>query len=89
LSDEQVARLEALGFDFDRNATKWDEKYQELVAFKNEHGHCNVPQGAKLNHGLGTWVANQRRPKFRVRLSDEQIARFEDLAFDFDPHSAK
>ena len=27
-----------------RLGTTWDERYGELLLFKQEHGHCNVPQ---------------------------------------------
>ena len=43
-----------------RGLKEWDVKYEELVAFKNEFGHCNVSRSAhKHTHGaLGTF----RRP---------------------------
>ena len=39
-----------------RGLKEWDVKYEELVAFKNEFGHCNVSRSAhKHTHGaLGT-----------------------------------
>ena len=39
-----------------RGLKEWDVKFEELVAFKNEHGHCNVSRSAhKHTHGaLGT-----------------------------------
>ena len=40
----------------------WERKYYELIQFKIQYGHCNVPQDYKQNNSyLGLWVMNQRR----------------------------
>src|SRR5262249_39956889 len=37
--------IETLGFDWEPTRTQWWEaKFQELEAFKNQFGHCNVPK---------------------------------------------
>ena len=38
----------------------WDERFQELKAYKEKHGDCLVPQRYKPNPSLGRWVENQR-----------------------------
>ena len=56
----------------------WEAKYQQLVQFKNQYCHVNVPQDYDENIGqrpLGRWVANQRQgqgmtPERRSRLND-------------------
>ena len=40
----------------ERNDKLWEKHYQNLLAFKKEHGHCNVPQKTPL----GRFVKNQR-----------------------------
>ncbi len=52
LSKERIARLDAIGFDFDPFTTQWEEKYLSLVAFKNKHDHCNVPKKWKAQELL-------------------------------------
>eukprot|EP00985_Skeletonema_marinoi_P026060 scaffold19821_cov166-Skeletonema_marinoi.AAC.17 len=37
-----------------RNA--WDRKFNELLEFKEQHGHCDVPQTYAPNPKLGVWV---------------------------------
>ena len=50
---------------------QWNTMYHKLVAFKHEHGHCNVAQDRSLRSrdmrdedndrkALGRWVGNQR-----------------------------
>jgi Helicase associated domain. len=36
----------------------WDDRFEELRLYKEQHGHCNVPQ--VYERGLGTWVSQQR-----------------------------
>ena len=35
----------------------WEESYEGLLEYKDDNGHCNVPQSEKP---LGTWVNTQR-----------------------------
>jgi len=37
---------------------KWGETFLQEMAYKEEHGHCNVSR--KENKSLGVWVKNQR-----------------------------
>jgi len=43
------------------NDSKWTERYNELVQYKDWHGDCNVPQRFKDNPKLGSWVFRQRQ----------------------------
>ena len=60
---------------------KWDLRYNELIEFKKEHGHCRVPQSYKLNPPLAKWVHNlRRRPE---QQNEERIKRLNALEFEF------
>lgn len=67
LNNERLAVLDSVGFvwdlqQFDSDA-RWKRQFEELLAFKNEHGHCNVPQSTPL----GKWVKMQRgKSCFRI-----------------------
>jgi hypothetical protein len=39
---------------------QWNDRYSELVAFKSELGHCNVPYHWPSNPPLSQWVKRQR-----------------------------
>jgi hypothetical protein len=69
LTQEQIDKLDAWGFDWKTPDTykqviakapakTWDERYEELKAFKEKHHHCNVPQ---KEPGLGSWIHRQRK----------------------------
>ena len=68
-------------FDFDPLDTRWQVMYQALIAFKAEHGHCNVPTGYRQNSKLATWCSKQRTNKGKDRLSEEYIRRLEAIGF--------
>lgn len=62
LTHDQKAALDALGFVWDPRVDEfnrqWDERFAELVAYKEKHGTTLVP--VKEEKGLGKWVAAQR-----------------------------
>jgi hypothetical protein len=66
LSQKRIDKLTAWGFDFKEptgikvtgERKTWEERFQELLQFKEEHGSVDVPQQYP---GLGTWVHHQRR----------------------------
>lgn len=81
--------LEELNFTWIDNATtynpsyqkRWDEMYEQLKAFKEEHHHVMVPSSYE-NTALAGWVIRQR--KNRDQLSEEQEKRLKALGFVFD-----
>eukprot|EP00980_Cylindrotheca_fusiformis_P019765 scaffold6927_cov93-Cylindrotheca_fusiformis.AAC.3 len=65
---------------------KWDDHYNQLVAFKEEHGHCRVPQKYEPNGALSQWVKRQRyhrkcKPRY---ISESRIRKLDDLGFVWD-----
>jgi hypothetical protein len=45
---------------------KWNRRVVELIAYKDEHGDCNVPKNHPENKALGLWVATQRK-QYRMK----------------------
>ena len=63
--------------------------YARLVAYKAQHGDCNVPQEWKQDRPLADWVSHQRKFKTKGHLPPERIQRLEALGFDWDPLTAQ
>ena len=83
LDDEQIARLDALGFSWDPYKEQWEQGFSALEAYKREFGHCLVKSGTEYaGIKLAIWVGTQRSRKHR--LSEEQIARLDELGFVWD-----
>eukprot|EP00584_Thalassiosira_punctigera_P012125 CAMPEP_0172558152 /NCGR_PEP_ID=MMETSP1067-20121228/77533_1 /TAXON_ID=265564 ORGANISM="Thalassiosira punctigera, Strain Tpunct2005C2" /NCGR_SAMPLE_ID=MMETSP1067 /ASSEMBLY_ACC=CAM_ASM_000444 /LENGTH=536 /DNA_ID=CAMNT_0013347441 /DNA_START=40 /DNA_END=1646 /DNA_ORIENTATION=- len=98
LTDDRIRDLEQLGFEFTSESMvrdksrarpfteKWDRTIDELKAYKELHGHFNVPQ---KEGSLGRWVNNQRlfyskRAKGeRTSLTDERVKTLDDMGFEW------
>ena len=54
----------------------WNKHYTDLIAYRQQHGHCIVPRSYKENSSLGNWVLDVRKRFKNGKLSDECVARF-------------
>ena len=62
----------------------WTESYNELVKMKETHGTCNDPIHFEANPRLRAWAAFQRS-RYKVgRLSDERVAKLQDVGLNFE-----
>ena len=83
LSEERVQKLDDIGFNWRAvrgSPSTWNERLDELMKYKTEHGHCNVP----INYGpLGLWAGRQRAAHRKDKLSEERVQRLKDLGFEW------
>jgi len=84
LSDDHELRLTDIGFCWDLPFAVWMRMFSSLLAFKEKHGHCNVPPDYADNPGLGAWVNAQNRLKHK--LSKDRIQRLEEIGFEWTRH---
>ena len=61
----------------------WEERYGELLRFKREYGHINVPYTTRL----GKWLASQRRNW--SSLTKEKQERLLKLGIDLEPRETR
>jgi len=73
----------------ERLGATWDERYGELLAFKQTYGNCDVPGKWSQNRYLAAWVATQRKLYDKGKLSPERTKRLELLGFDLEPFDSK
>lgn len=87
LTEERIKLLESVGFEFDMREAVWQNRYKELVGFRNEHGHLNVNK--KSHPDLYNWMSYQRMkyrdPKRYRALSNHQIELLRQLDFRWSP----
>jgi hypothetical protein len=75
-------------------AEQWSEKFEELLAFRAERGHCCVPHTFDENPSLARWVKRQRyQYKLKIEskpstMTDERIVALEQVGFVWDSHGA-
>jgi len=93
LTAERIRRLESLGFTWSvrpEPVTTWNQKFQELKAYKSTHGNCMVPQRYQANLPLGTWVHTQRRQYKlmnegkKTSMTKEKIDALHSIGFNWD-----
>jgi hypothetical protein len=70
----------------------FEERYKELLRFKEEFGHCNVQHKYSRNLLLGVWCNNTRKTYNRARkgipsykISQDKIDRLEKIGFQRNP----
>jgi len=65
--------------DYDPIQNRWEYQFLELVRFKEEYGHCDVPR----KHPLGSWVSNQRQRRRVSKLSKDRTDRLNGIGFNW------
>ncbi|GAX24617.1 hypothetical protein FisN_21Lh282 [Fistulifera solaris] len=88
LNKERKLKLESLGFIWQvRNRPEWDQRYNELLEYKEKNGDCKVPQHYKENKALGKWVAKQRE-QFKLLkqgkhsfLTEDRLEKLNNVGF--------
>ncbi len=90
LPPERVARLEALGVESqimtDRvpgteAAARWEKRCAELMRFREQYGHCDVPSILVGNQVLADWVHSQRSNHRLGRMTRQHRERLEAVGF--------
>ena len=59
----------------------WEDTLEALVAYKQMHGHCNVPYYNEADRHLGEWVNRQR--KCSGNLTQTQKDMLDSIGFDW------
>ena len=105
LTESRVQRLLDLGFDFtfkpiapDRrrpetmeDLANWDEHFEQLKKFHEEHGHTNVRHADEATFPLRKWILRQRAQYERIRqgktstLTRERMDLLTSIGFSLTP----
>ena len=62
-------------------ASVWEDNFTQLLHYKREFGHCNVPQDWPPNIKLANWANAQRQANGNGSLSTERFGRLDELGF--------
>jgi hypothetical protein len=84
LSADRGERLNKISFiwSFDKiKRESWEERYRQLRAYRQEHGHSFVPVNCKENKSLGIWVATQRSLEAKGELGAAKKKKLSELGF--------
>ena len=79
ISSEHASLLNSIGFDWGARAKNWDQMYQQLIVYKNNHnGNVNVPA---RHDQLGQWVHTQRVAYKKKKMSKERVTLLNSIGF--------
>ena len=87
MNAQLVGRLESIGFKWSIRESPdevWEKKYNMLEAFKEKHGHCDVPKSNTEDMEmitLGRWVSKQREAHRRRKILRERFTKLESIGF--------
>lgn len=95
LKPDRIQRLNALGMRWSLSRTlDWSVRFQQLIEYKAQHGHTNVPHSSKgAVAGLGIFVRSQRTMyqahnlgldisnKVAPAIAEERIAKLNEIDF--------
>ena len=85
LTPKQFEMLDQIGFRWDgvaeRSDDVFEDKFDQLVTFAKEHGHCEVPTNYRENTELASYVGDLRRRCKDGTLSPERIGRLDAIGF--------
>ena len=89
LNEERIQALAGIEFSWGKRKGNilWEEKFQELLQYKEKFGHCQIPIKWNENKILGRWVSTQRKDYKnwkegnRSLMTDERRRRLEDVGF--------
>ena len=74
--------LDSIGFAWQRKErASWDVMFDRLVAYKQQHGDCNVPLNYHPDLKLATWVSKQRCTFKNAPLNNERRQRLDKIGF--------
>jgi hypothetical protein len=95
LTIDRELELEKLGFIWDSHRAAWEERLNEIVLFREIHGHCNVPSKYPENPQLAIWVKCQRRQyklcseDKRSNITQSRISKLADIGFVWTPRQQR
>jgi hypothetical protein len=94
LSDSRKQRLLEIGFIFRRNKPyskkkrfteqqekKWNEMYDQLCKYKNQHGDCMVNYNDEKHQELSNWVSSQRVAFGKGSMDESRKQRLDEIEF--------
>lgn len=87
LTPERIAKLDSINFSWSGHEHSWEDHYQHLIQYKEEHNNLHISQ--KLDNEkypkLGQWLTTQRSEYRKGNLSLERRDRLEQAGVNWDP----
>jgi hypothetical protein len=95
MTKERAKILEEAGFVWDSQADIWEERLEDLKAFRKTQRHCNVPRGYSENISLANWVKCQRHQYMLLKkgrksnMTTHRVHDLESIGFEWQLRPSK
>ena len=80
MTDEKLQALANMDFQWsiqkEGEDAVWNQRFEELQAFKEAHGHVRVPRKTPK---LGFWAKEQRSARCRASNSEERVNKLREI----------
>jgi len=86
LDPKRIKQLEQAGVSWQPLDRQWQMKCEALIAYKKEHGDCNVPYRWPENLRLAQWIVSNRDRRKQKKLAQERIEQLDAIGFVWDCH---
>ena len=75
LNQEKINALAAIDFTWakQKGSALWDAKFRDLLRYRAETGHSNVPTKYRADTSLGRWVSTQRKQYKEMKLNKRSL----------------
>eukprot|EP00816_Leptocylindrus_hargravesii_P011744 CAMPEP_0196815602 /NCGR_PEP_ID=MMETSP1362-20130617/50747_1 /TAXON_ID=163516 /ORGANISM="Leptocylindrus danicus, Strain CCMP1856" /LENGTH=630 /DNA_ID=CAMNT_0042192627 /DNA_START=193 /DNA_END=2085 /DNA_ORIENTATION=+ len=87
----KLQSLIALGFTWSlHRKTCWEDRLKELIRFRDDHGHCDIPKDYVSNPKLAAWAWKQRHGYTLFKqgkdsyMTEERMNRLIEVGFQLD-----
>jgi Helicase associated domain len=80
LQSEYITRLNSIDFIWDPLERAWMESFHELMAYKKQHGNCEVPRRFGK---VGLWLGSQKSDYQRKKLRPDRILKLQSIGVDW------
>ena len=93
LTEERIRMLNGVDFVWSSHDAIWEERFQQILAYKKAHGDCVVPSVFDENPSLGIWTKRQRRQYKNYQkglpssMTESRIAKLEKIGFVWNCHN--
>jgi len=85
ITEDRIKALDELGFDWGDKKKSFEERIEELNAFKDKHGHVlvTVKQDKSLAYFCNTMRCARRGTAKRTVIAEDRIKALDELGFDW------
>jgi hypothetical protein len=79
VGNELLNRIDFKWRVMENDVLPWDDRLSQLLEYKEEHGHMQVPQRYDSNPQLGQWVQKMRLMRKMGMLKRERIEKLDEV----------